>query len=304
MGRITAETDQVATAETTAVQTMTGGAAARVARRHRRVAARASAVMAACAMTGFLGVTGAQASAPAPASSEQISQEYLEMVESLLQELEGLEGFEQLEDFSKELEGVENDEDDGTVEDEPDVPLGAGELESIALSESELPSGWEYSEEPGVIFESGMAGTFYKDFHFDGVDAGPVCQDAMDELDQLEEDADSAVSYQAEDGEAVLRTILVSTPEQHDMFGGYYEDIAEECGTLTFAGGQIDFHPTEYAEGLEVRMEVYGEESWFYMAGQSYGTNHVLVTAESEEQVDDFEEILADQLEKMEGKVG
>lgn len=226
------------------------------------------------------------------------------MLEGLLQELQGLEGFEQLEDFSKELEGTDDEEGNGTAEDDPVAPLGAGELESIALSESELPSGWGYLEEPSVIFESGMAGTFYKDFSFDGVDADPVCQGAMDELDQLEEDADSAVSYQAEDGEAVLRTILVSTPEQHDMFGGYYEDIAEECGTLNFAGGQIDFHPTEYAEGLEVRMEVYGEENWFYMAGQSYGTNHVLVTAESEEQVDDFEEILADQLEKLEGEVG
>lgn len=304
MGRITAETDQGVTAEAAAVQTMTGEAAGRVTGRRRGVAARVSAVMATCAMTGFFGVTGAQASAPDPASSDLASQEYLEMLEGLLQELQGLEGFEQLEDFSEGLEGMEDDEDAGAVGDEPDAPLGAGELESIALGESELPSGWGYLEEPSVIFESGMAGTFYKDFFFEGVDADPVCQGAMDELDQLEEDADSAVSYQAEDGEAVLRTILVSTPEQHDMFGGYYEDIAEECGTLTFAGGQIDFHPTEYAEGLEVRMEVYGEESWFYMAGQSYGTNHVLVTAESEEQVDDFEEILADQLEKMEGEVG
>lgn len=256
----------------------------------RRIAFRASAGMAACALTGSLGVAGAHASASA--ASEGIGQEkYLEMLEELVDLVTG-------------EEDEDEDESAGASEYDLDAPLSAQELEGSVLEESELPGGWEYSGAPEVIFDETMSGgSFYKDFSFDGLEADPACLDAMEAIDELEEDAEAAVTYEAQDGEAQAGSILVSTPEEHDFFSGYYRDVVEECGTIRFDGAEVEFQPTEHGQGVQVRMQVQGEESWFYMAGQSYGNNHVLVIADSGEEIEDFEQILSDQLEKLEAEL-
>ncbi len=329
MDRTTAETDQ----------TIRQNSTRRPGR--RRAAVRATAGMAAFALTGSLGVAGAHASTPEPAAAQGVSQEeYLEMLEDLVQQLEDLEGFEDFAEEMEEIEGPDEDEEDalddaddedegfgdeddedldedeqetgleeddddaGSSEDGFEAPLGAQELEDAFLEDSELPSGWEAGSAEVIFDETMTGGSFYKNFAFDGLEADPACLDAMQEIDEMEEDAEAAVTSEAENGEAELGTMLVSTPEEHDFFEGYYEDVVEECGTIRFEGAEIEFQPTRNSEGVQVRMENQGEEQWFYMAGQSYGNNHALLVADSQEEIEDFEDILADQLEKLEEEIG
>lgn len=128
-------------------------------------------------------------------------------------------------------------------------------------------------------------------------------EDAMGAIDDLEEDAQAAVSYEAAAGDEEVSAILVSTPEEHDFFDGYYQDVVDECRTLDLGDGEIEFQLTDSADGVQVRMESSGHEEWFYMAGQSFGANHVMVVGEAPGELDDYEDVLADQVELMEEEV-
>lgn len=238
------------------------------------------------------------------------------MIEQLAERLGNVEGFEELEDAVGEgaedaPEDDEDDEDDGEEEDDSlsegefADPLSAEELERLAVAESDLPdSDWAFTAEPEVIFDESVHGaSFYKDFSFEGLGAEPACEDAMESIDDLEEDAQAAATYEAAAGDEEVSAILVSTPEEHDFFDGYYQDVVDECGTLDLGDGEIEFQLTDSADGVQVRMEGSGQEEWFYMAGRSFGANHVMVVGEAPRELDDYEDILADQVELMEEEV-
>ena len=74
-------------------------------------------------------------------------------------------------------------------------------------------------------------------------------EDAMGAIDDLEEDAQAAVSYEAAAGDEEVSAILVSTPEEHDFFDGYYQDVVDECRTLDLGDGEIEFQLTDSADG-------------------------------------------------------
>lgn len=315
MDRITAETEQIITDQLNTDRAVGPQGADKARGSRRRVGARLGAGAAAFALTSSFGVAGAHASTPEAAGSGLSQDEYLEVVEQLAERLGDVEGFEDLEDawgegaedaFDAGDEEGEGDEEEGSSS-EGDFadPLGAEELERLALAESDLPdSDWEFTAEPEVIFDESVHGaSFYKDFSFEGLGADPACEDAMGAIDDLEEDAQAAVSYEAAAGDEEVSAILVSTPEEHDFFDGYYQDVVDECRTLDLGDGEIEFQLTDSADGAQVRMESSGHEEWFYMAGQSFGANHVMVVGEAPGELDDYEDVLADQVELMEEEV-
>lgn len=305
--------DQPVTDRSAAEPKGAGAAGRRGQGRRRRVCARLGAGAAAFALTSSFGAAGAHASTLEATGSGFSQDEYLEMFEELAERLGDVEGFEELEDAlgageGQLDEGEGGDEPDSDSDSEGDVadPLSAEALERLALAESDLPDpDWEFMAEPEVIFDEAVDGaSFYKDFSSDGLSADPACEDAMGAIDDLEEDAQAAVAYEAAAGDEEVSAILVSTPEEHDFFEGYYQDVVDECGTFDLGDGEIEFQLTESAEGVQVRIESSGREEWFYMAGQSFGANHVMVVGEAPSELDDYEDILADQVELMADEVG
>lgn len=299
MDRITAETDQTITDQTVELKR-----AEKAQGRRRRASARLGAGMAAFALTSTFGVAGAHASSPEAVGSGFSQEDYLEMLKELAERLEGIEGFEELDD-ADHTDGEDEDEDEES-DSEGDFagPLDASVLTEVALTEAELPTGWEFETEPQIAFDQHDDASFYKNLSLEMSAASAECNDAIEAVDDIEEDAQSAVDYTAEAQGQVAYTMLVSTPEEHDFFDGYYEDVVDECGTVTEGPGiEIEYELIDGGNGVQVRYQDGDVDGYFYMAGQSFGNNHVMVIGESFEEPEDIDEILADQIDLMEEEV-
>lgn len=316
MDRVTAEADQTITDQTVELKR-----AEKAQGRRRRASARLGAGMAAFALTSTFGVAGAHASSPEVVGSGFSQEDYLEMLKELAERLEGIEGFEDIEDAFDEGDADEDPLDD---EDDDEDPLDEGEgddadsgsegdfagpleasvLTEVALTEDELPTGWEFEEEPQVAFDQHSDASFYKNFNLDMSAASQECNDAIEAVDDIEEDAQSAVEYTAEAQGQTAYTMLVSTPEEHDFFDGYYEDVVDECGTVAEGPGiEIEYELIDGGNGVQMRYQDGDVDGYFYMAGQSFGSNHVMVIGESFEEPEDIEELLSDQIDLMEEEV-
>lgn len=299
MDRITAETEQATTDKTAEPK-----GAEPVRGRRRRVSARLGAGMAAFALTSTFGVAGAHASSPAVVGSGFSQEDDLEMLKELAERLKGIEGFEGIEDADHlGDEDEDGDEDSGTGGDFAG-PLDAKPLTEVALTEDQLPTGWEFETEPQIAFDQHDDASFYKDLSLEMSAASAECNDAIDAVDDIEEDAQSAVDYTAEAQDQVVYTMLVSTPEEHDFFDGYYEDVVDECGTVTEGPGiEIEYELIDGGNGVQIRYQDGDVDGYFYMAGQSFGNNHVMVFGESSEEPEEIDELLSDQIELMEEEV-
>lgn len=299
MARITAETDQTITDQTVELKR-----AEKAQGRRRRASARLGAGMAAFALTSTFGVAGAHASSPEAVGSGFSQEDYLEMLKELAERLEGIEGFEELDD-ADHTDGEDEDEDEES-DSEGDFagPLDASVLTEVALTEDELPTGWEFETEPKVAFDQHDDASFYKNLSLEMSAASAGCNDAIEAVDDIEEDAQSAVDYTAEAQGQTAYTMLVSTPEEHDFFDGYYEDVVDECGTVTEGPGiEIEYELIDGGNGVQIRYQDGDVDGYFYMAGQSFGNNHVMVIGESFEEPEDIEELLSDQIDLMEEEV-
>ena len=82
--------------------------------------------------------------------------------------------------------------------------------------------------------------------------------------------------------------------------GGAHLSPSNDTGAL--ADGALEAS-IDGGNGVQIRYQDGDVDGYFYMAGQSYGNNHVLVIADSGEEIEDFEQILSDQLEKLEAEL-
>lgn len=341
MDRITAETDQTITDQTAEPK---GAEKAKGRRRRVSARLGAGmAAFALTSTFGVAGAHASSPEAVGSGFSQEEYLEMLEELAEQLEAIEGFEDIEDaFDEGDEDEEPLDDDSEDGDDEDpfeddeedhedpfddedaedpldededesdgadsgsEGDFagPLDASVLTEVALTEDELPTGWEFEEEPQVAFDQHSDASFYKNFNLDMSAASEECNDAIEAVDDIEEDALSAVEYTAEAQGQTAYTMLVSTPEEHDFFDGYYEDVVDECGTVTEGPGiEIEYELLDGGNGVQMRYQDGDVDGYFYMAGQSFGNNHVMVIGESFEEPEDIDELLADQIDLMEEEV-
>lgn len=131
------------------------------------------------------------------------------------------------------------------------------------------------------------------------------CSAAMDAIDSIEVTATHALEATVSDGEHDVQIMIVATPDEHELFRPYYQELSDACdGYVDPDGDLIEVPTTSSAEGVHISLEVYGEpQPTFHMAGYSFGHNHVLLLNESGIDDEVFDEILGAQVQKLHEQV-
>lgn len=239
------------------------------------------------------------------------------------------------EEASQEPSPAEQDEDPTEVEEDPaevedpaeeddpqeetasgdfewsvNEPLGAVELRDSLLEDGEyadsevqeFPAGFLLQEPINTHGDASGGGLpFSKNLTLPGWTLEEDCSAAMEAIDSIEVTANHALEATVSDGEHLVQIMIVATPDEHELFLPYYQELSTACSSYVDPDGDlIEISPTSSAEGVHINLEVYGEpQPTFHMAGYSFGHNHVLLINDTGLDDQIFDEMLEAQVQKL-----
>ncbi|WP_150460506.1 hypothetical protein [Nesterenkonia ebinurensis] len=288
-----------------------------------------------------LGLTLGAAAVPAQANPlEDFDQELFDQL--ILQVLEELVNGGDFEDIFGPVPGNgddrqddEEDKDDdvgfGFGEDgddeyswELDEPLTGDELVELLVQPDDLPEGWEvdrqhveeaYEQAPDVhdieITEEGVVvggpesdGYLNKDFSLTGFDVSAECDQAVQDFDDIQEDTEYLVILPISVDGSFAMVALASTPEEHDLYTGYYSDIVQECGTsITQGPVSVDIEPYEGFDGFSVEFSDGFSSEQVHIGGASFGHNHVFFVGEGDIDSEEIQDVIQAQIDELDEAV-
>lgn len=208
-----------------------------------------------------------------------------------------------------------------------DVPMGGAAFLDVLVDVDELPVGWELNprlledayldatadeledlritSEGLVVTGPGNDGSLTKNFTLDGLGVSEPCLDAVEAFDAIDEDVDHMVVLPLGVQGSDAYMFLASTPQEQDLFTGYYDAIVRECGTSIGEESllHVGIEPYKDLDGFAVNMTMVGDSEEVHMGGASLGHNHVFFVGEGEMDSGEVQEVLSAQIDALEQAV-